>query len=236
LPELNHGVMKTLADRIIDFNRNLDFKGGLPPGIQVLNPFRDHPEVLPIAEAFYRKYYNDTRPRRLIMGINPGRLGAGATGIPFTDTKRLTEVCGLEGPDFHTHEPSSVFIYRLIAAYGGPEEFFGRYYINSVCPLGFVRENAKGRWVNYNYYDSPELFEAIRPFALEKLAEQLAWGLEKEVCYSLGKKNARYLEQLNQQGAFFGRVVPLDHPRYIVQYKSKAMDAYVDRYLKAFGG
>ena len=224
--------MKTLADRIIAFNRNLDFAGPLPDGIRILNPFRDNPEILPISEAFYRKYYSDTLPRQLILGINPGRLGAGSTGIPFTDTKRLIEVCGLPGPDFHTHEPSSVFVYRLIEAFGGPEAFYGRFYINSVCPLGFVRQGKNGKWVNYNYYDSEALFAAIRSFAKEKLAEQLEWGLERDTCYSLGKKNAKYLELLNQEAGYFDKVVPLDHPRYIVQYKSRFMDEYVDRYLE----
>lgn len=227
--------MKTLADHIVTFNRNLEFTGRLPKGIGVLNPFQDNPEILPIAESFYRKYYSDNRPRRLIMGINPGRLGAGATGIPFTDTKRLTEVCGLPGPEFNTHEPSSVFVYRLIEAYGGPEKFFGRYYINSVSPLGFVKQGKNGKWVNYNYYDSAALFKAITPFAHEKLQEQLGWGLETDTCFSLGKKNARYLEELNEKGGYFDRIVPLDHPRYIVQYKSKQMDAYVDAFFEALG-
>ncbi len=200
----------------------------------MLNPFRENPEILPIAEAFYRKYYSDTKPRRLILGINPGRLGAGATGIPFTDTKRLAEACGLEPPAFQTHEPSSVFVYRLIEACGGAEAFYGRYYINSVCPLGFVKQGANGRWVNYNYYDDAGLFAAVRPFILETLKQQIDLGVDAATCFALGKKNARFLEELNQEGEFFGSIVALDHPRYIVQYKSKEMDAYVDRYLAAF--
>ncbi|HSR59922.1 MAG TPA: SMUG2 DNA glycosylase family protein [Robiginitalea sp.] len=225
--------MKTFADRVIAFNRNLDYTGTLPRGIRVMNPFRENPEILPIAEAFYRKYYSDTRPRRLILGINPGRLGAGATGIPFTDTKRLAEVCRIPAPDFNTHEPSSVFVYALIDAFGGPEAFYGRYYINSVCPLGFVRQGANGRWVNYNYYDDTALFEAVRPFILENLQKQIDLGVDPSCCYSLGKKNARYLEDLNQEGRFFRQVVALDHPRYIVQYKSKELKSYVGRYLDA---
>lgn len=225
--------METFADKVIAFNRNLDYTGSLPSGIRIMNPLRENPEILPIAEAFYRKYYSDTRPRRLILGINPGRLGAGATGIPFTDTKRLEEVCGLQGPAFSTHEPSSVFVYNLIAAFGGPEAFYGRYYINSVCPLGFVKKGANGRWVNYNYYDEEALFEAVKPFILENLQMQLDLGVDRGCCYSLGKKNARYLEALNREGHFFRKIVALDHPRYIVQYKSKDMEAYVRHYLEA---
>lgn len=224
---------KTFAEKVIAFNRELDFTRVLPTGIRVMNPFRENPEILPIAEAFYRKYYSDARPRRLILGINPGRLGAGATGIPFTDTKRLAEACGLEPPAFSTHEPSSVFVYRLIDAYGGPEAFYGRYYINSVCPLGFVKQGANGRWVNYNYYDDARLYAAVKPFILETLRQQIAFGVEPGTCFALGRKNARYLDELNRELGFFGKIVALDHPRYIVQYKSKEMDAYVGRYLEA---
>lgn len=226
--------LKTFADRVIAFNRQLDFSGSLPPGIRMLNPFRENPEILPIAESFYRKYYSDTRPRRLILGINPGRLGAGATGIPFTDTKRLAEACGLEPPAFQTHEPSSVFVYRLIDAFGGPEAFYGRYYINSVCPLGFVKQGANGRWVNFNYYDDAGLYDAVQPFILKTLRQLISLGVDAGACFALGRKNARYLEELNHEKAFFGNIVALDHPRYIVQYKSKEMDAYIGRYLEAF--
>ncbi len=223
----------TLADRIIAFNQNLAFTGKLPKGIRILNPFQESASVREISEGFYRKYYSDNRPRKLILGINPGRLGAGSTGIPFTDTKRLQEVCGLQGPEFNTHEPSSVFIYRMIEAFGGPEAFYNEYYINSVCPLGFIIHKEKtDRWVNYNYYDSPELFAAVRDFALEKMQEQIGWGMQTAQVYSLGKKNAKYLRELNKEENLFEKVVPLDHPRYIVQYKSRLMEVYVDKYLK----
>lgn len=77
------------------------------------------------------------------------------TGIPFTDSFRLKEVCGLEIPGLTTFETSSVFVYDMIKAYGGAESFYLDYFISAVCPLGFVRMNDKGREVNYNYYDDP---------------------------------------------------------------------------------
>jgi hypothetical protein len=113
--------MSTFADRIIEFNRSLEFNPELPYGISVMNPFIESPEALKISSAFYKKFYNDNKMRRLILGINPGRFGAGVTGVPFTDTKRLSDKCGLEIKGKHTHEPSSVFIYEVIDAYGGAE-------------------------------------------------------------------------------------------------------------------
>src|SRR5690554_1377933 len=87
--------MVTVADKIIAFNRELDYTGNLPEGYRVLNPFVENPETMQVMEAFYRKYYNDTHRRRFIIGINPSRHGAGVTGVPFTDTKRLESACGI---------------------------------------------------------------------------------------------------------------------------------------------
>ncbi len=126
-----------------------------------MNPFKESGEAVKVSSEFYRKYYGDNKPRHLILGINPGRFGAGVTGVPFTDSKRLTGECGIAYTGKETHEPSSVFIYEMIHAYGGPEKFYQRFYINSVCPLGFVATGKNGKEVNYNYYDSKALTEAI---------------------------------------------------------------------------
>ena len=108
------------ADRVIEFLAGLDYRGKLPHGIKIMNPYRDNPEIIPVITQFYRKYFNDNNPRHILLGINPGRFGAGVTGIPFTDSKRLSEKCGLSIPGLKTFETSSVFIYELIDAFGGP--------------------------------------------------------------------------------------------------------------------
>ncbi|MGH8016208.1 MAG: SMUG2 DNA glycosylase family protein, partial [Candidatus Zixiibacteriota bacterium] len=104
--------------------------------------------------------------RKILLGINPGRLGAGATGIPFTDTKSLSEICEIPIESIETHEPSSVFIYELIDQYGGVDKFYSDFYINSVCPLGFLKLNKRQNWVNCNYYDNDELFQSVRSFII----------------------------------------------------------------------
>lgn len=111
-------MLNLIADEFYKYLDQLDFADPLPPGIDVLNPMKASKEVREITRLFYQKYYSDTRPRTLILGINPGRLGGGSTGIPFTDTKRLKEKCGLELGDLKTHEPSSVFVYEWIDAMG----------------------------------------------------------------------------------------------------------------------
>ena len=197
-----------------------------------MNPFRENPEILTISSAFYDKYYADTSPRTMILGINPGRLGAGATGIPFTDSKRLEQVCGIRTESVNCHEPSSVFIYKLIEAYGGPIPFYRDYYINSVCPLGFLRKNAKHNWVNCNYYDFPELYSAVKPYCVEKLTQQLDFGIDRSRVLILGKKNAAFFIPLNDEFGFFEKIQVLPHPRYIVQYRAAFMEEYLREFMQ----
>lgn len=228
--------MITFAERVIEFNKNLRLGVTLPENIRVMNPFTENPAALEASSAFYRKYYSDNRKRLLILGINPGRFGAGVTGIPFTDTKRLEEKCGIKISGFTSHEPSSVFVYEMIEAFGGPEAFYSAFYINSPSPLGFLTRNTAGREVNYNYYDSIVLARLVRPFMVESIKAHISMGTATERAFCLGTgKNFRYLNSLNGEYHFFRELVPLEHPRYIMQYKSKQKHEYIDKYLEAFG-
>jgi hypothetical protein len=227
--------MDTFAEKIISFCLSLDFKGILPQGISIMNPFRNDPEVMTAVSQFYRKFYSDNKERRLILGINPGRFGAGITGIPFTDTVRLKEKCGLSIPGLKSFETSSVFIYEMIEKYGGPEKFYADFYISSVSPLGFTSAGKRGREINYNYYDSRQMTEAIKVFAVSSLMIQLAFGINRDVCFCLGTgKNFRFLSGLNEELHIFTRIEPLEHPRFIMQYHSKGKESYINSYINKF--
>jgi Uracil DNA glycosylase superfamily len=222
----------TFAEKVMSFNSQLHFSGKLPKGIRIMNPFKENAEVLSLARSFYHKFYHDNHPRKIILGINPGRLGAGATGIPFTDTKRLAEICDIKAASVSTHEPSSVFIYDVIKQFGGVEKFYNAFYINSICPLGFIRLNEKNNWINCNYYDHPELFEAVKLFIISSLKKQISFGIDRQACFILGRKNAKYFKAINDQEKFFKQVVVLDHPRYIEQYKSLHRGEYLAEYVR----
>lgn len=223
----------TFGQQVIQFNNALKLTAKLPAKIGVMNPFAENTHALEVSSKFYQKYYNDTKPRKLILGINPGRHGAGVTGIPFTDTKRLVEFCELSIPDVSTHEISSVFVYEVIQQYGGVQDFYQDFYINSISPLGFVIKDKKGREKNYNYYDSKALSDMLKPFIIKSIKAQLAFGIDTDTCYCLGTgKNFAYLSALNQELGFFNNIIPLEHPRYILQYKSKRKQFYIDKYLE----
>ncbi|WP_166334676.1 SMUG2 DNA glycosylase family protein [Sphingobacterium chungjuense] len=225
-------LAQTFADRVIDFNQKLHYDGLLPDGFRVLNPYMDNSETMPVMRQFYKKYYNDTEQRRFIIGINPSRHGAGVTGVPFTDTKRLESVCGIPMQSAHTHEISSVFIYDVIAAYGGAQAFYRQFYINSPFPLALTRLQ-KGKWINANYYDDKGLFEMVKDFMIASLRKHISLGLDTSEVIVLGKKNTQFIHKLNQEVKLFDRLITVDHPRYIQQYKSREKELYIDKYLMA---
>lgn len=225
----------TFAEKVISFYKELEFNGSLPGGVGIMNPYKENPEIIPLITKFYSKYYSDTRPRHLIIGINPGRFGAGTTGIPFTDTKRLTEKCGLPVEGVKTFEPSSAFIYEMIDAYGGPGKFYGDFYISAVSPLGFTTTGKGEKPVNYNYYDSRELMESILDFVKASLERQLGFGIFRDILFCLGTgKNYRFVTDFNREHKYFESLIPLEHPRFIMQYKTKKKDLYISKYISEF--
>lgn len=216
----------TFADKVLRFYKSLRIQHPLPEGVIVLNPYRE-PDIFPLIESFYKKYYDDNRIRRMIIGINPGRFGAGLTGIPFTDPVKLEKLCGIQNNLPKKTELSADFIHSVIAAAGGHPSFYNKFFINSVSPLGFTLQGK-----NLNYYDSGELEHALRDFIIESMNEQLAFGVDRAKAFCLGEgENFRYLSRLNDDHQFFEQIVPLAHPRFIMQYRRKQLAAFVQDYL-----
>lgn len=192
-----------------------------------MHPFHDA-VTMQACEQFYKKYYNDTNKRRMIIGINPGRFGGGVTGIPFTDPIRLQNDCGIENSWAKKQELSSLYVYDMIRAFGGTVSFYKKFYITAVSPLGFTREGK-----NLNYYDDRTLQDRIKPFVLDCFKKQFEFGIDRTVAYCLGDgKNFKYLSKLNSEQHFFERIVPLSHPRFIMQYKLKKKQEYIDDYVE----
>jgi hypothetical protein len=101
--------------------------------------------------------------------------------------------------------------------------------------LGFTIVDDKGKEKNYNYYDSPALTKAVTDYIVENIRKQIALGIETDVCFCFGTgKNENFLRKLNTEHQFFGKIVALEHPRFIMQYKAKSVQAYIDKYLSAF--
>jgi hypothetical protein len=221
--------MKTFADHILEFLFHLKLPFKLPGGVEVMDVHQE-PQIQDACNAFYNKFYDDNHPRHMLLGINPGRFGGGVTGIPFTDPIRLEKECGIKNNFLKKQELSSVFIYEMINAYGGSERFYHNYYISAVSPLGFVKGGK-----NLNYYDDKILKQRIEPFVIECIKNQLSWGILRDVCFCIGEgENLKYLHQLNSKHQWFKEIKPVSHPRFIMQYKLKQKQAYIQQYLEAF--
>jgi hypothetical protein len=217
------------SERVLHFFSSLTLTTPLPRGVLVLNPYQNK-VVFDLCKLFYTKYYADNNNRRIIIGINPGRFGGGITGIPFTDPTKLQTVCNIKNDLAKKQELSSDFIYRMIAAYGGPELFYKDFYFTSVSPLGFTKDQK-----NLNYYDDPKLTERLKPFMLGCLNNQLEFGINTRTAYCLGEgENYKFISRFNDEHHFFKAIIPLPHPRFIMQYKRKSLNEYLDKYLKAF--
>lgn len=71
--------------------RILTYLSELEPPIDIELPDKNVHWLYPLknletrqcTEKFYEKYYSDNNQRILILGINPGRFGAGLTGILY---------------------------------------------------------------------------------------------------------------------------------------------------------
>ena len=219
--------MTLFSDRVLAFNLSLPQILPTPANISMLYPFSND-QIKKCMRNFYDTFYNDDTSRVFIFGINPGRFGAGITGVPFTDPIRLEGECGIQNDLKKRSELSSIFVYDVIRKFGGVRSFYDQFYITSICPIGFTK-NGK----NYNYYDDKKLQTSLEPFILKSISNQLLIGSNRDIAICMGQgKNFKYFQKINQQHRFFKKIVPLPHPRWVMQYRSKMKDEFIDKYLK----
>lgn len=217
------------SERVIHFTQSLrppDIP--LPEGFEWIYPY-DQPATMQALSTFYRKYYPDQQERTFLFGINPGRFGAGITGVPFTDPIRLEKECDIHN-DFHKKpELSSAFVWEFIRAFGGAEAFCQKFYITSLSPLGFIKDGK-----NINYYDDRSLQRAAEPFIVWNILTQLDFGANRSAALCLGEgQNFAFFQKINAVHGFFKEIIPLPHPRWVMQYRRKRMEEFVARYVDA---
>lgn len=227
----------TFAELILQFNNRLSHEAlDLPAGFKIVNPFTgdQKEQVKRITMAFYQKYYNDNRTRRLILGSSPARRGSAVTGVPFEDAEHLQSETGIFIDKFYVNKSSSGFLFDVINEYGGCKKFYSDFYMNFVCPLGIVRTNSKDKEVNCNYYENKKLQDSLYSFIVSSIYSQIDFGIDTSVCYCIGSgENYSFLSKINQIHGFFQNIVPLEHPRFIMQYNSKRKEEFVEKYLNA---
>lgn len=224
---IDHRPNRTGSEKIIDFCKKLSPAFAIPEDIEMMNPYQEQ-ATMETVSRFYRKFYNDRNPRILLFGINPGRFGAGVTGIPFTDPIRLQDKCGIDNDFDKKPELSSEFVYEVVEAYGGAESFYGDFFVSAVCPLGFTRDGK-----NLNYYDDKTLLTNCEPFITHTLKDQLEMFPSSQICGCLGKgRNFDYFLKLNRKAKIFKKIIPLPHPRWVMQYRRRKMKVFIQLYVE----
>lgn len=218
---------KAFGSAIARFLTGVEPPAGLPPGFEVLNPYVE-PEVQRVVRAMVRRYYVAAPSRISVWGINPGRFGAGLTGLSFTDPWAVAHQLNVPTTLVGRRELSAEFISDVIDAYGGPSAFYHDIYLGAVSPLGYVKEG-----VNVNFYDTPELLRAVTPYAISYMKQQLAFGLRNDVAVVLGSGKLKHaMERFINPEVGIQNIVYLDHPRFIMQYRRSQRSAYVERYVE----
>jgi Uracil DNA glycosylase superfamily len=218
--------MNNFSDLAIKYYLNLTSPDKIPGNVKVINPYLDK-EIRIIVTKFFDKYYSDANERTYIFGINPGRFGGGITGISFTDPVALNNSCGIQNNFGARKELSSEFIYMMISSYGGVKKFFSKFFLSALYPLALLKDGK-----NFNYYDDRKLYRFLKPFLIKSIKEQTKFGCSKRIVISLGKKNADYLKELNDEIHFFKEIIALPHPRFIMQYRRKSVNNFIQDYLK----
>lgn len=220
--------MTTFAQKAYDFYTRLELPP-VPLGIVAMNPYQNT-ETRKYSKIFLHKYFSDRQKRIFVFGINPGRFGAGLTGVTFTDPVALDRFCGIPNHFPPRRETSSDFVYRFINEWGGAEQFYRKFFLTAVCPLGFTKDGN-----NYNFYDDRALLEKLTPFLIQTIRQQLSLGARTNAAIIFGSgKNYRIFCELNEQSNFFKKIYPLEHPRFIMQYRRKKIDDYIKKYKEVF--
>lgn len=226
---------KNNSDKILDFYDYISSNDVfLPSNYKLINPFLgdEKDRVRAITKSFYSKYYSDNHPRKMILGSSPARRGSAVLGVPFEEYSHLLEITGIKISNFYVSKNSSDFLAEVIKLYGGYDKFYYDFYLNFVCPLGIAYINEDESIRNSNYYENKRLQESLYSFMVDSIKKQIDMGIDTSVCYSIGSgENYKFLLELNKKYNFFKKIVPLPHPRFIMQYNKKDKDKYIKMYL-----
>lgn len=223
------GSKRSFGSHVEDFLTSVVIREVLPKDFHVLRPYTN-PEVQRIVHNMCKKYYTGVQQRIAVWGINPGRFGAGVTGLSFTDPYAVKHSLGIATTLEGRRELSAEFIQDVIEAYGGPGDFYRSLFLTALCPLGFVKNG-----VNINFYDDVDLQRRLTPSIFHWIQQQIAFGVRTDNTVVLGTGKLRtFFEKHIRTQCGFQNVAYLEHPRYIMQYRRKERDAFVALYVDTF--
>ena len=76
------------------------------------------------------------------------------------------------------------------------------------------------------------LYKSVKKHIVSGLKDQIDFGMHTDVAFCLGNGlNYKFLNRLNEEFKFFEHIVPLPHPRWVMQYRRKRTEEFVAKYL-----
>lgn len=179
---------------------------------------------------FYETVYSKGANRIVLCGINPGKNGAGKTGIPFLDNEAVSKF--LPNVKERDWERSARFIMSVINEIG-KERFFENVYLTNISWFGFLKERN-----NYNYYQLPTPLPSI----FTKTFIQEMNIVQPLVIIPLSKEVEKTLIQMKKVGVLHYPIgIRLNHPYYCsiknnelqqrAEYINRIMNFIVDKDL-----
>jgi len=200
--------MKTIVDEYFEFYEIFKEKYSKilkSENIGILSKFLDNKNNI---IEFHKKYVQPNTPKIVICGINPGRYGAGKTGIPFIDFKSLSKIF----PDIANYESekSAKFFFEIIEDFG-INKFYKSFHVTNISWYGFQHKENNIIGNNINYYDLP--FE-IQNFLFDKFIEEMNF-IKPDTIIPLGTKVYWELLRLKAENKLKAKIdTPLQHPTY----------------------
>jgi len=160
-------------------NFNLRFSKELDKlNIGILSGFCKNKEVV---FEFNCKYIEPNKPKIVICGINPGRFGAGKTGIPLLDFPSLSKILpNMNEIPHEKPEKSAKFIFSIIEHFG-VNDFFKQFYLTNISCIGFYCTKTKK---NINYYELPL---SIQYFLFDNFSKEINY-IKPKIIIPLGKE------------------------------------------------
>lgn len=174
-----------------------------------------------LVKDFYESYYSKSNRRIVLCGINPGRLGAGKTGVPFLDYKSLSKlVPNISNDD---SELSAQFIFEVIN-YFGYKHFFDNVYLTNISWFGFVKDDK-----NFNYYNFDKVLQ--EEFTNSFIEEMNI--VQPSVIIPLSEAVEKSIKNINKKIFLKCKVAKrIPHPYYFSNFSTRYKDG-LNRYIQA---
>ena len=187
-----------------------------------------------------------SRPKALLLGMNPGPWGMAQTGVPFGEVAHVRDFLGIDGdveqpaivhpkrPVLGMHSPRSEVSGRRLWSwaherFGTPGAFFKTFWVWNWCPLAFMEEGGRNRTPDKLPAHERAQLESVCDGALVRVVEAVQPGMVIGVGAFARKRAAKALANTAI------RIEQILHPSPASPAANRGWAPQVDAQLAAMG-